>query len=161
MSEHYGDCAREGGLRFNGATFMADNLPTLFTNRIADLQQSSRDIVESYHTIRASMFAPDITIPSLEAKEMELLGCVERLEAKSQEVETLLGQVDINTAGQLIRTLPMFRDVSEADGRGIILEYCEDVRMKFSWIGPRALAIKRSMATQTVAEVKMRSCLRA
>ncbi|KAK3202449.1 hypothetical protein GRF29_161g1271578 [Pseudopithomyces chartarum] len=110
MSEHFGDCAREGGLRFNGATFMADNLFTLFTNRIADLQQSSRDIVETYHTVRASMFAPDITIPSLEAKEMELLGCVERLEAKSQEVEALLGQVDINTAAQLIRTLPMFQD---------------------------------------------------
>ena len=140
---------------------MADSLLTLFTNRIADLQQSSRDIVESYHAIRASMFAPDITIPSLEAKEMELLGCVERLEAKGQEVETLLEQVDINTAGQLIRSLPMFRDVSEAEGRSIILEYCEDVRMKFSWMGPRALAIKRTMAAQTVQQIKMRTLVGA
>ena len=47
--------------------------------------------------------------------------------------------------------------VKTADNLYIILEYCEDVRMKFSWMGPRALAIKRTMAAQTVQQIKMRT----
>lgn len=161
MVEHFGDCAREEGLRFNGATFMADNLFTLFTSRIADLQQSSRAAVESFYEVRASIFTPGITIPTLEAKEIELLDLIERLEAKSKEVEALLEQVDVNTAGQLIRALPMFRDLTETEARSLILEYCEDVRLQFNWMRPQALAIKRMMASATVREAKMKCCLRA
>ena len=159
MSDMTGDCSRETGLRYNGATFLAHDLLSTFTNRIADLQSSSRATMDSFYAVRASMFTPGITVPTMEAKEMELLDLLERLETKGKEVEALLQQVDINAIGQLIRTLPSSRELSEADARGLVIEYCEDVRLQFSWLGPGALAIKRSMAARTVSEIRTRACV--
>ena len=93
------------------------------------------------------MLAPDITTPTLEAKQMELLSLVERLETSGNEVEALLQQVDVNIMGKLVRTLPMYRDFSDADGRCVVLDYLEDVRLKFSWLRPQSLAVKRKMVT--------------
>lgn len=159
MSDMNGDCARESGLRYNGATLLAHDLLTTFTNRIADLQSSGRATMDAFHTVRASMFTPGITVPTMEAKEMELLDLVERLEDKSKEVETLLQQVDVDAVGRLIRELPSYRELSEADGRGLVLEYCDDVRLQFFWLRPQALAIKRKMAAGTVSEIRTRTRL--
>lgn len=147
MAESYGDCARENCLRYDAATATADTLLSLFTNRIADIQQSSRNTMNTFYEVRASMLAPDITTPTLEAKQMELLSLVERLETSGNEVEALLQQVDVNIMGKLVRTLPMYRDFSDADGRCVVLDYLEDVRLKFSWLRPQSLAVKRKMVT--------------
>lgn len=150
----FSDCAREGGLRYNSATSMAENLLGLFTTRIAELYQSSHDTMESFFTVRASMFKNDITVPGLEAKAMELQSLIDRLEAKGNEVEALLRQVDPDAVGKLLSTLPMYRDLTEAQARSLILEYCEDARLKFYWMRPQALAVKKKIISGTLLQVK-------
>ena len=154
MTESVGDCAREHGLRYNSATAMANNLLFLLTNRIADLYQSSHDTMESFYTVRASMFAANITTPDLEAKAIELVSLVDRLEAKGSEVESLLRQVDLDAVGKLLSTSLMYRDLTEVQARSMVLEYCEDVRLKFYWMRPQALAVKKMMISGTVSQVK-------
>lgn len=157
MTTFGGACALEGGLYHNSATFMADNLLVLFTNRVADLQNACRATIESFHTVRQSIFEPKISIPTLEAKEIELLDLVARLETQGKEVETLLSQVKIDSVAKIIGTLPMYRDMTEIERRELVLEYCEDVRLKFSWMRPQALAVKRSMVAGTVMQVKTKT----
>ncbi|KAF2446494.1 hypothetical protein P171DRAFT_512279 [Karstenula rhodostoma CBS 690.94] len=150
----FGDCAREGVLRYNSATSLADNLLNLFTTRIGELYQSSHDTMDSFFAVRASMFEGDLTVPHLEAKAMELRSLVERLEAKGHAVEALLHQIDLDAVSKLLTTLPMYRDLTEAQSRSMILEYCEDVRLKFYWMRPQALAIKKKIISGTLLQAK-------
>ncbi|KAF9733689.1 hypothetical protein PMIN06_006531 [Paraphaeosphaeria minitans] len=150
----FGDCARERGLRCNRATLLADNLLDLFTTRIAELYQSSHDTMDTFFLVRSSMFESGTTVPEAEAKAIELQSLVNRLEAKGSEVESLLRQVDPGAVGRLLVTLPEYRDLTEAQARSMILDYCEDVRLKFYWMRPQALAVKKMMIYGTLLQVK-------
>ncbi|KAL1599915.1 hypothetical protein SLS60_007720 [Paraconiothyrium brasiliense] len=154
MSDVGGDCGREGRLRYNSTTTMANNLLYLITNRIADLYQSSHDTMESFYEVRASMFTAGNTVPDLEAKAMELQSLVDRLEVKGNKVEALLRQVNLDTVGKLLISLPMYWDLTEAQARDMVLEYCQDIRLKFYWCRPQTLEIKRIMIAGTLSQVK-------
>ncbi|KAJ4354238.1 uncharacterized protein N0V89_005972 [Didymosphaeria variabile] len=136
------------------ATTMADNLLYLFINHIPDLYQSSHDVLDSFYEARASMSTAGVTVPDLEAKAMELQSLVNCLEVKGNQVEALLRQVDLDTVGKLLSSLSMYQDLTEAQARGMVLEYCQDVRLKFYWCRPQALEVKKTMIAGTLSQVK-------
>jgi hypothetical protein len=154
MSDFGGECARSGSLRYNSVTSMADDLLHLFTNRIAELHQSSHDTMDAFYTVRASMFKGGVTIPELEAKAMELQNLMECLEAKGNEVEALLRQLGLDAVTKLLITIPIYRDLNESQARFIVLEYREDVRLMFYWMRPQALAVKKTMIASALSQIK-------
>lgn len=147
-------CSDESGITANSTTLLAANLLGLFEERIDDLYNSSRDIMETYLSVRASMFQSGLTITDLEAKALELGVCVDVLEVKRKEVDELVRQIDPDVVSNLMITLRDYRHLTEAQAKASVLEYREDVRLRFHWMRPLALCFKRALITIALEEIK-------